>query len=536
MLGLVPWSQRRDARPPHRHAVRPALAALVRAHDRARRCDLLGAHLPARRGRRAPPRRRARRSCSRPPTCSTSRCGRFRWASGCAASWRRRVLHGPEVLFLDEPTIGLDLLAKQRFREMVRAAERGAGHDPVLTSHDVADIEHVADRVVVINHGTIIYDDQVQRMRTTLLQTKLLEVRFEEPPGELAMDGVEVTPESDTVYAARRGHAPAVGAGGARRAARRLRDRRHLGRRSAARAGHLRDLRGPDVTRDGRPGATARPGARCDQPGELAVRVAFYARDPGRVRGAVVGGHARERRLDRRLRRPRARSGTSPAAEGAVIATKPRMIETIGWDIASGAIVIEMLRPVSVVGLRLAAELGEAVVRLACAWVVGATVVVALRRRRRRAPPRSRWRCRRRCSRCAATWPPSTPSRGAAFWLRDARSTWFLYQKLVFLLGGMLLPLEFLPRALADVARALPFAAMAYAPARLASGHVEPWLLAVQFGLARRAARLRGGGVRARASGGWRWWADERGARHAAHRVCRGLVEPARVLVPGRRS
>jgi viologen exporter family transport system permease protein len=69
---------------------------------------------------------------------------------------------------------------------------------------------------------------------------------------------------------------------------------------------------------------------------------------------------------------------------------------------------------------------------------------------------------------------------GAAFWLQDARSTWFLYQKLVFLLGGMLLPLEFLPTGLADAARALPFASMAYVPARLASGHVEPWLLLVQ--------------------------------------------------------
>jgi ABC-2 type transport system ATP-binding protein len=110
------------------------------------------------------------------------------------------VLHGPEVLFLDEPTIGLDLIAKQRFREMVVRLNEEHGTTVFLTSHDVADIEHVADRVVVINHGTIIYDDQVGRMRRSLLQTKLLEVRFEEPPGALALDGVQVTPESDTVY------------------------------------------------------------------------------------------------------------------------------------------------------------------------------------------------------------------------------------------------------------------------------------------------------------------------------------------------
>jgi len=110
------------------------------------------------------------------------------------------VLHGPEVLFLDEPTIGLDLIAKQRFREMVVRLNEEHGTTVFLTSHDVADIEHVADRVVVINHGTIIYDDQVSRMRRSLLQTKLLEVRFEEPPGALELDGVQVTSESDTVY------------------------------------------------------------------------------------------------------------------------------------------------------------------------------------------------------------------------------------------------------------------------------------------------------------------------------------------------
>jgi ABC-2 type transport system ATP-binding protein len=110
------------------------------------------------------------------------------------------VLHGPEVLFLDEPTIGLDLIAKQRFREMVVRLNEEHGTTVFLTSHDVADIEHVADRVVVINHGTIIYDDQVGRMRRSLLQTKLLEVRFEAAPGPLALDGVHVTRESDTVY------------------------------------------------------------------------------------------------------------------------------------------------------------------------------------------------------------------------------------------------------------------------------------------------------------------------------------------------
>jgi ABC-2 type transport system permease protein len=68
-----------------------------------------------------------------------------------------------------------------------------------------------------------------------------------------------------------------------------------------------------------------------------------------------------------------------------------------------------------------------------------------------------------------------------SFWLRDAKSAWFLYQKMIFLLGGMLLPLEALPSRLHDVAASLPFMTMAYVPARFASGHVEPGLVLVQL-------------------------------------------------------
>jgi ABC-2 type transport system permease protein len=68
----------------------------------------------------------------------------------------------------------------------------------------------------------------------------------------------------------------------------------------------------------------------------------------------------------------------------------------------------------------------------------------------------------------------------SAFWLRNAGSAWFLYQKLVFILGGMLIPLEALPGWLHSIAAALPFAAMSYAPARAASGHASASLLVGQ--------------------------------------------------------
>jgi viologen exporter family transport system ATP-binding protein len=110
------------------------------------------------------------------------------------------MLHKPRILFLDEPTIGLDLVAKQRFRELVVRLNEEAGTTVFLTSHDVSDIEQVARRVIVINHGRMIYDDTVSNMRRSLLKRKLLEVRFEDAPAPLDMVGVEVQKHSGLGY------------------------------------------------------------------------------------------------------------------------------------------------------------------------------------------------------------------------------------------------------------------------------------------------------------------------------------------------
>ncbi|MFZ6004116.1 MAG: ABC transporter ATP-binding protein [Actinomycetota bacterium] len=106
------------------------------------------------------------------------------------------MLHEPEVLFLDEPTIGLDLLAKQRFRDLLVRLNSEQGTTIFLTSHDVADIEHVAERAIVINHGAVIYDASVAAMRRTLLATKLVEVGLGEPIAAPEMTGVSVLEHS----------------------------------------------------------------------------------------------------------------------------------------------------------------------------------------------------------------------------------------------------------------------------------------------------------------------------------------------------
>ena len=91
------------------------------------------------------------------------------------------LLHDPEVVFLDEPTIGLDLLARRRFRHLLVRLNDERATTIFLTSHDIADVEAVAQRVVVMNHGRVVHDDSVAAMRRTLLSTKLVEVGLAAP-------------------------------------------------------------------------------------------------------------------------------------------------------------------------------------------------------------------------------------------------------------------------------------------------------------------------------------------------------------------
>ena len=168
-------------------------------------------------------------------------------------------------------------------------------------------------------------------------------------------------------------------------------------------------------------------------------------------------------------------------SEAAIMALNVRLVEVIGDDIASGAIAVELLRPVPTLAVRVAAEVGRCLPRLAGCAVIGAalaTLTAGL-------PPHPAALLLAAPSLVLAVTCNLIAQHafaGVAFWIRDARSTWFLYQKLVFVLGGMLIPIQLLPPWLHTTTVSLPFIAMAYAPARLASGHVEPLLLGVQVG------------------------------------------------------
>lgn len=84
------------------------------------------------------------------------------------------ILHNPEVLFLDEPTIGLDILTKKRVREFLREIQKEEGTTLILTSHDIDDIEAVCDRVIIINKGEKVYDDNIKTLTDKYQQNRYL--------------------------------------------------------------------------------------------------------------------------------------------------------------------------------------------------------------------------------------------------------------------------------------------------------------------------------------------------------------------------
>jgi ABC-2 type transport system ATP-binding protein len=99
------------------------------------------------------------------------------------------LLHGPALLFLDEPTIGLDIEAKDRIRSFISAIHR-EGTTVILTTHDLSDIEHLARRVVVIDKGRIGFDGALVDLRSRWGVHKRIRLRSEDLPESFAMPGL----------------------------------------------------------------------------------------------------------------------------------------------------------------------------------------------------------------------------------------------------------------------------------------------------------------------------------------------------------
>ncbi len=107
------------------------------------------------------------------------------------------LLHRPKILFLDEPTIGLDVTTKAELRQHLRRLSEENGTTIILTSHDTADIEEICDRVILINHGEKLIDMSLVAMRQYYLRQKLLVFTTAEETPQLDLPlAVKITSEA----------------------------------------------------------------------------------------------------------------------------------------------------------------------------------------------------------------------------------------------------------------------------------------------------------------------------------------------------
>lgn len=107
------------------------------------------------------------------------------------------LLHKPDLLFLDEPTIGLDVVARQKIRDLIKWMNQELGTTIFLTSHDTGDIEPICKRVIIINHGTIILDDSVSTLKRDYIKEKVIDLRLAAAVDDFTCPGAIIQKQSE---------------------------------------------------------------------------------------------------------------------------------------------------------------------------------------------------------------------------------------------------------------------------------------------------------------------------------------------------
>jgi ABC-2 type transport system ATP-binding protein len=102
------------------------------------------------------------------------------------------LLHRPRILFLDEPTIGLDVVVKQRIRDLILELNEQENVTIFLTSHDAGDVEVLCKRAMVINHGQVIYDGRVSTLKRDYMHTKTVSLKLGQSWQGFDSPGVQV--------------------------------------------------------------------------------------------------------------------------------------------------------------------------------------------------------------------------------------------------------------------------------------------------------------------------------------------------------
>ncbi len=101
------------------------------------------------------------------------------------------LLHNPPILFLDEPTIGLDVVAKDHIRQFLRAINEKYRTTVLLTTHDLDDIEELCRRIMIIDHGQLLYDGPLAQLKQKLLRTKQIKFALRDKEQVAILAGME---------------------------------------------------------------------------------------------------------------------------------------------------------------------------------------------------------------------------------------------------------------------------------------------------------------------------------------------------------
>lgn len=110
------------------------------------------------------------------------------------------MLYEPPILYLDEPTVGLDVIAKERIREFVAGLNAGGGTTVLLTTHDMDDVERLCRRLILIDHGTVLYDGPVAPLKEKYAPHRELVVQLASPAEVVVPDAEVVRSEEGRVW------------------------------------------------------------------------------------------------------------------------------------------------------------------------------------------------------------------------------------------------------------------------------------------------------------------------------------------------
>ena len=107
-------------------------------------------------------------------------------------------LHNPGVVFLDEPTIGLDVSMKSKIRELIKALNQEKKTTVILTTHDMGDVDALCRRIVIIDKGTMLYDNSIENLRSFFGAYRTMRLRFTKNASELTKDYLNTQAEELT--------------------------------------------------------------------------------------------------------------------------------------------------------------------------------------------------------------------------------------------------------------------------------------------------------------------------------------------------